>query len=87
LGDDDFVSSDQKDHHGPHEHHDHLLDAIDLVGAFRFCPCCGNPVLAKDDAGITPAMRIDERTLEALEMIHCSKCYLTWKLCTCGIKR
>jgi hypothetical protein len=60
-------------------------DAVDLVGAFRFCPSCGNPVLAKDDFGLTPEMRIEAETLEALKEIRCSKCYLPWKMCPCGI--
>jgi hypothetical protein len=62
-------------------------DPIELVGAFRFCPSCGNPVLAKDDHGVTPEQRIREGTLAALEEIHCSKCYLAWRSCTCGIHR
>jgi hypothetical protein len=61
-------------------------DHIELIGAFRFCPSCGNPVLAKDDFDVTPEMQIAEGTLEALEQIRCSKCYLPWKMCTCGIK-
>lgn len=61
-------------------------DPLDLVGAFRFCPSCGNPVLARDDHGSTPAMRMEARTLEAVEEICCSKCFLPWKSCPCGIK-
>jgi hypothetical protein len=65
----------------------HASDHIELVGAFRFCPSCGNPVLAKDDFGMTPSMRIGEGTLAALDEIRCSKCYLPWTSCPCGIKR
>ncbi len=65
----------------------HAPDPIDLIGAFRFCPSCGNTVLAKDDFGITPEARIAEGTLEALEEIRCSKCYLPWKSCPCGMHR
>jgi len=65
----------------------HAPDPLDLVGAFRFCPSCGNLVLAKDDNGLTPAMRLEARTLEALEEICCSKCYLPWTSCPCAIKR
>jgi hypothetical protein len=64
-------------------HHDHL----ELVGAFRFCPSCGNPVLAKDDHGFSPATRLEAGTLAALQEICCSKCYLPWTSCPCGIKR
>lgn len=63
----------------------HHHDPIDFVGAFRFCPSCGYPVLAKDDFDVTPAMRVEAGTLSALEEIRCSKCFLPWKSCPCGI--
>ncbi|MBD5655188.1 MAG: hypothetical protein IAI50_08385 [Candidatus Eremiobacteraeota bacterium] len=73
--------------HEFHEHvHDHTNDHVELVGAFRFCPSCGNPVLAKDDFGLTPAMRMQEGTLVGIEEIRCSKCYLPWTSCPGGIK-
>jgi hypothetical protein len=68
-------------------HHEHLLDTLDLVGAFRFCPACGNPVLAKDDFGVTPEMRVEQGSLEALDEIRCSKCFLPWTSCPCALKR
>jgi hypothetical protein len=61
-------------------------DPTNLVGAFRFCPSCGNPVLARDDYGLTPETRIEAGTLSALEEIRCSKCFLPWTSCPCGIK-
>lgn len=60
-------------------------EPVKLVGAFRFCPSCGHPVLAKDDFGIEPETRVAERTLESLEEIRCGKCFLPWPSCPCGI--
>jgi hypothetical protein len=65
---------------------DHAPAELELVGAFRFCPSCGNPVLAKDDFGTTPESQMREGTLHAIEEIRCSKCYLPWTSCPCGIK-
>jgi len=67
-------------------HDEHLLDHVELVGAFRFCPACGFPVLARDDFGETPEAQVGRHTLGALEEIRCSKCFLPWTSCPCAIK-